>query len=68
MADARKALHDLREYFEQKRNLAIRLKAATDAKATESEAFLISDLLEREAACYDHAMDMVATVIREQNL
>ncbi len=55
--DARKALHELREYFEQKRNLAIRMQGNTsDLEAAGYEL---------QAACYDHAMAMVASYIRQ---
>lgn len=68
LTDPRNALHDLREYFEQKRNLALRNKAEVDAKATEGEAFLIADLLEREAECYNHATEMAATYMERSVL
>ena len=55
--DARKALHELREYFEQKRNLAIREKAAGPGTP--------DTRLDTEADAYNHAMEMVAAYIRE---
>lgn len=53
-ADARKALQELREYFEQKRNLHLRNSdSAADCINTETT----------KADCYDHAMQVVAAYI-----
>ena len=53
MADARTALHELREHFEQKRDQHIR---APDDDAHTERAI---------ADAYNHAMEMVANYIRE---
>ena len=54
--DPRKALYELREYFEQKRNAHIR-------RAHDTENCLHTE--KAQADCYDHAMQMVATYIGE---
>ena len=61
MTAAMKALHELREYFEQKRDLALRqqIEAETDGKEVAGLHY------EQLAACWDHAMEMVATYLRE---
>lgn len=53
---ARKALDELRDYFEQKRNLHIR-------QAHDANACIHSEKL--QADCYDHALTMVAAYIAE---
>lgn len=54
--DPRHALHELREYFEQKRNLAIR---------TAQQLGVTTPVLAMESDCYNHAMEMVAEYLRE---
>ena len=58
MKDARVALHELRDYFEQKRNLAI-------CKRWEETDKLQDALLTCEIGTYNHAMEMADTYIRE---
>lgn len=60
--DARHALHELREYFEQKRNLALRENQAAAAAELNSPTDYVT---QGQADAYNHAMEMVAEYIRE---
>lgn len=60
MTDPRKALHELREYFEQKRDLALREnRAAAEVELNSPTDFVTQG----QADAYNHAMEMVAAYL-----